>query len=227
MYFSPPRAHCFAESVEKRLFGAEKMSLIPKHISFARLADLVEGRLSSDEARDDRAHLDLCARCSEQAAQLGRVTQIMRADTSEDAPRDAIFGAIAMFRARPQAVAAPNLLRRIVAALSFDSSALAPAFGVRSGQSAPARQLLFSAGEFDVDLRLASGGEGWTVSGQVLGPCDGGEVELGEAGRDAVSSAALNDLCEFTLPPVPEGSYALRLRLNELEIEIPDLSLRA
>ncbi|HYH85081.1 MAG TPA: hypothetical protein VEX60_06325, partial [Pyrinomonadaceae bacterium] len=161
------------------------------------------------------------------AAQLGRVTQLMRADTSEDAPRDAIFNAIGMFRARAPAVAAPSILRRIVAALTFDSNALTPAFGVRSGQSAPVRQLLFSAGDFDVDLRLASGGEGWTVSGQVLGRCEGGEVELGEAGRAARSSAALNDLCEFTLPPVPEGSYALRLRLGDTEIEIPELDLRA
>jgi hypothetical protein len=203
------------------------MSLIPKHISFARLADLVEGRLSADEARDERTHLDACARCTEQAAQLGRVTQLMRADSSEDAPRDAIFNAVRMFRSRPAAENAPGILRRIVAALTFDSSALAPAFGVRSGQSAPARQLLFSAGDFDVDLRLASGGEGWTVSGQILGPCSGGEVELGEAGQAARSSIALNDLCEFTLPPVPEGSYALRLRLGDMEVEIPDLSLRA
>ncbi|MBC7930456.1 MAG: hypothetical protein H7Z38_07780 [Rubrivivax sp.] len=202
------------------------MRLTPKHIPFARLADLVEGRLTTDEARDDRGHLGACARCAEQAAQLGRVTQLMRADTSEDAPRGAIFNAVRMFPARPAAEAAPGILRRIVAALTFDSNALAPAFGVRSGQSAPARQLLFSAGDFDVDLRLAPGGEGWTVSGQVLGRCAGGEVELGEAGRAALSSVALNDLCEFTLPPVPEGSYALRLRLNELEIEIPDLSLR-
>ena len=203
------------------------MRLTPKHISFAQLADLVEGRLSADEARDDRAHLNTCARCTEQASQLGRITQLMRADASEDAPRDAIFNAVRMFRARPAREAAPGLLRRLVAALTFDSNALVPAFGVRSGQSATARQLLFNAGDFDVDLRLAASGEGWTVSGQVLGPCVGGEVELGEAGQAATSSAALNDLCEFTLPPVPEGSYALRLRLNETEIEIQDLSLRA
>jgi anti-sigma factor RsiW len=202
------------------------MSLTSKHISFARLADLVEGRLPANEARDERAHLDACARCSEQAAQLGRVTAIMRADTSEDAPHDAIFNVVQMFRSRPAAAREPGLLRRIVAALTFDSNALAPAFGVRSGQNATARQLLFSAGDFDVDLRLAAGGEGWTVSGQVLGPCAGGEVELGEAGQAATSSAALNDLCEFTLPPVPEGSYALRLRLGNMEVEIPELDLR-
>jgi anti-sigma factor RsiW len=204
------------------------MRLTPKHIPFARLADLAEGRLSPEEAALERPHLSSCARCSEQAAQLGRISMLMRADTSEDAPPDVIDGVVRMFRARAtQEAREPGLLRRLVAALTFDSSSLTPAFGVRSGQAAPARQLLFSAGDFDVDLRLAPGGEGWTVSGQVLGPCSGGEVELSATDGTTATRAALNELCEFTLSPVAEGVYALRLRLDESEIEIPELSLRA
>jgi hypothetical protein len=202
------------------------MRLTPQHIPFARLADLVEGRLSAEEAREQHSHLSDCPSCSAQAAQLEQVTTLMRADTSVDAPRDVLTNVVRMFRARPAAERAPGLLRRLVAALTFDSSGLTPAFGVRSGQTAAARQLLFSAGDLDIDLRLASGGEGWTVSGQVLGPCKGGRVELTAAGEGGQAEAALNDLCEFALPPVPEGFYALRLRLDDIEVEIPDLSLR-
>ena len=204
------------------------MRLASGHIAFERLADMVEGRLSVEESATERAHLDSCARCSAQAAELGRVATLMRADTSVDAPRDLVFDAVQLFRSR-RAEAAPGLLRRIVAALAFDSSTRTPAFGVRSGQAAPARQLLFGAGDFDVDLRLAAGEEGWTVSGQVLGPCVGGRVEAFASGAldDPAARASLNDLCEFTLPPVPEGVYALRLRLNDTEIEIPELSLKA
>lgn len=189
---------------------------------------MVEGRLSAEETATERTHLSSCTRCSAQAAELRRVTTVMRADTSEDAPRDLVFGAIQLFHSR-RAESAPGLLRRIVAALAFDSSTRTPAFGVRSGQAAPARQLLFGAGDFDVDLRLAAGEEGWTVSGQVLGPCAGGRVEAFAAGayEQAAARASLNGLCEFTLPPVPEGIYALRLRLNDTEIEIPELSLKA
>lgn len=203
------------------------MRLTPKHIPFERLADLVEGRLPVDEAQGAREHLGACASCSDQAAQLGRVTQLMRADTSEDAPRDLIFNAVSAFRARPAAAMAPGILRRVVAALTFDSGQQAPAFGVRSARNAAAQQLVFSAGDFDVDLRLAASGEGWTVSGQVLGPCVGGEVELGGDGGAASTRAALNELCEFALPPVPEGSYALRFRLGDMEVEIRELILRA
>lgn len=203
------------------------MRLTPRHIPFARLADLAEGRLSPEEAAEERAHLDACTSCAGQAAQLGHLTALMRADTTEDAPPALVSDVVRMFRARKIEASEPGLLRRLVAALSFDSSSLTPAFGVRSGQAAPARQMLFSAGDLDVDLRLARGAEGWTVSGQVLGPCAGGEVELvGDDGSTA-ARASLNELCEFTLlPPTPDGTYALRLRFEQTEVEIPELSLK-
>jgi hypothetical protein len=205
-----------------------KMRLTPQHIPFARLADIAEGRTSAEESAEERAHLSACARCAGQAEQLGRLAALMRADNSEDAPPEALAGVVRMFRARRARTAEPGLLRRLVAALTFDSTHLQPAFGVRSGHAAPARQLLFSAGDFDVDLRLAQGGDGWTISGQVLGPCRGGEVELVGADGSTAARATLNDLCEFTLlPPAVEGTYTLRLRLEETEIEIPELSLKA
>ncbi len=201
------------------------MRLTPQHIPFARLADLAEGRLAGAERAEAEAHLSACSRCAGQAAELGRVTALMRADTSVDAPRDVLSGVLGMLRARRAEGPAPGLVRRILASLTFDSSSLTPAFGVRSGQAAPARQLLYGAGDFDIDLRLAPGEDGWTVSGQVLGPCDaGGRVEMsGEGGH---VSAALNDLCEFTLRPVPEGAYTLRLRVGGTEVEVPELSLQ-
>jgi anti-sigma factor RsiW len=203
------------------------MRLTSKHIPFARLADLAEGRLSPEEAAEERAHLTGCKNCAGQAAQLGRLAALMRADASEDAPAAAVETVVRMFRARRTGESAPGLIRRLVAALAFDSSSLTPAFGVRSGQAAPARQLLFSAGDLDLDLRLARGPEGWTVSGQVLGPCAGGEVELLDAAGPAAARAALNDLCEFTLPAVAEGVYSVRLRFDGTEVEVPELSLKA
>lgn len=205
------------------------MRLTPRHITFERLADEAEGRLAAGEAREVREHLRGCAQCSGRAARLGRVTSLMRADNSEDAPARALDAALRMLRARRADEPARGLISRIVAALTFDSRALTPALGVRSGQAASARQLLFSAGDFDVDLRLAPGGDGWTVSGQVLGPCVGGSVEMSVAGEafDATARAALDESCEFTLPTVLEGVYALRLNLSDTEVEIPELRLTA
>jgi hypothetical protein len=114
--------------------------------------------------------------------------------------------------------------QRVVAVLTFDSKQLSPAFGVRAGQSV-ARQLLFSMGEHDLDLRVAPDDGAWIVSGQVLGDCLNGRVDL--CGKDVAERAEMNDLCEFSLPPVPPGKYCLRVKISDQEIEVPEFELRA
>lgn len=200
------------------------MKTAPQHIPFAKLADLAEDRASADERAASMAHLSGCADCTQQLEQLGQVLTLMRTDTATDAPRDILAYAVSLFTRRESA-AEPSLLRRIVAALSFDSSAnLAPAFGVRSGHAA-SRQLLYSAEGNDIDLRITAEAENWIVAGQVLGEdCGGGRIEI--EGEGELASADLNELCEFTLPPVSAGSYTLRLRLADAEVEIPRLELR-
>jgi hypothetical protein len=75
-------------------------------------------------------------------------------------------------------------------------------------------------------MRITPEGETWIVAGQVLGEgCVGGRIEI--AGEGELATAELNDLCEFTLPPLPTGSYAVRLRFGSAEVEIPQLELRA
>lgn len=200
------------------------MNLTPQHLSFARLVELVEDRLTAEAQADAHTHLTGCPRCSTQFAHLAQTVGLMRADTSEAAPRDAVAYALNIFRPRAEAKQ-PSLLRRLVAALSFDSAQLNPAYGVRSGQSASAaRQLLYSAGEKDIDLRIAQSGEKWVVSGQLLGECSGGRVEL--QGERSAAATYLNEQCEFALPAVPAGTYTLRLRLTDAEVEVPQLELR-
>lgn len=195
------------------------------HIAFERLADLAEGRLKEAERREALAHTRSCERCSAELARLESVINLMRTDESLDAPRDLVFAAKNLFKARAAESRQKSLASRILAALSFDSGAqLTPAFGLRSGQST-ARQLLYSAGESDLDLRLTPAEDDtWVVSGQVLGECYGGEVEL-QSADGTKSVAELNEVCEFRFEPVSAGSYTLRLRLGEMEIEVPELKI--
>src|ERR671916_1861105 len=88
-----------------------KMRLTPRHIPFARLADLAEGRLTPEEAAEERAHLADCTTCSAQAAQLGHLSALMRADTSEDAPPELVASVVRMFRTRKTQEEQPGLLR--------------------------------------------------------------------------------------------------------------------
>jgi len=201
------------------------MKTSSQHIPFAKLADLSENRASADEQTASMAHLSACSHCAAELQRVGQVLELMRTDTATDAPRDVLAYAINIFSGSDQ-LSEPSLLRRIVAALRFDSSLnMAPAFGVRSGQ-ATSRQLLYSAEQSDIDLRISSQDDQWIVAGQLLGQdCVGGRVEI--EGESGLAAAALNELCEFTLPPVPSGSYTLRLRLQDAEVEIPQLELRA
>lgn len=195
------------------------MNTSNQHIPFDKLADLADDKLDKEQATL-MAHVTDCSRC---AGELDRVTKLisfMRTDTAEDAPRDVIAYAVNIFR---QGELKPSLLRRIVAALTFDSAHTAPAFGLRSGQAA-SRQLLFEAEDNDLDLRISAQGNEWVVSGQLLGTnCAGGEVALDSGSTSA--SAVLNDLCEFKLSPVPAGNYVLRLRLQHMELEVSQLEL--
>ena len=53
-------------------------------------------------------------------------------------------------------------------------------------------------------------------------------MEIEGVGADAARfEAASNELCEFSLPPIPEGSYNLLLRLPVAEVQIPELDLRS
>jgi hypothetical protein len=144
----------------------------------------------------------------------------MKSDRATDAPRDLVQSAINIFSPETQ----PLTLRHIIAVLTFDSRYSGPAFGVRSLRST-SRQLLYSAQETDLDLRITVQNDECVVAGQVIREgCRSGRVEIsGDAGSAAVS---LNEVCEFTLPAIPVGNYSLRVKMPDVEIEIPELTLK-
>jgi hypothetical protein len=196
------------------------MKLTSPHLEFDKLADMAEGRLADSERQQVLAHLAQCPPCSEKLTHLESTIEMMRADKMEDVPDYAFNRVKDMFRARIKP--ADSTLRQLLATLKFDSLHEAPAFAVRSGATSE-RQLLFSAGENDLHIQIKQTGEQSVVSGQVLGPCAGGQVEL--QGIKITVKTALSELCEFILDSVPEGTYLLTLRLPDAELKIPDLNL--
>jgi hypothetical protein len=126
------------------------------------------------------------------------------------------------------ATAAEAVMRRITAALTFDSWAgSAVAFGVRSvpGET---RHLLFSALGRDVDLRISPAAGAFALTGQILGPDETGVLELAAAGagRDATArTVPLDALGEFRLEGVARGSYVLTLRFGSDEIALPPIDV--
>lgn len=192
----------------------------PAHISLETLADIADDRADFEDSQYALAHLSSCSVCADTLGRLKQLIQIMRSDTSKDVSRDVLIAAFNIFSREKH-----STLRRIVAVLTFDSRTAGAALGVRSLHKA-SRQLLYSAEDADVDLRIAVQNEECILAGQVIREgCLGGHVRVEGAAGSAETS--LNELCEFTLPAVPVGSYSLIVRLQDVEIEIPELELKA
>ena len=189
------------------------------HISLETLVDIVEGRATSAALEGAVAHITSCSDCVDTLRQLQQVILTMKSDTSKDAPRDLLQSAINIFSPERHAP-----LRHIIAILTFDSRLAGPAYGIRSLRSA-SRQLLYSAQETDLDLRVTVQNDECIIAGQVIrADCVSGLVEIsGDAGS---ATASLNEVCEFTFPAIPLGNYALRIKLPDVQIEIPELELK-
>ena len=192
----------------------------PSHISLEALVDIVEGRATSAALEGAVAHISNCSDCVDTLRRLQQLIFTMKSDTAADAPRDLLQSAIDIFTSERQ----PPTLRHVIAVLTFDSRHAGPAFGIRSLRST-SRQLLYSAQETDVDLRITVQNGECIVAGQVIRDgCVGGRVEIsGEAGS---AVATLNEVCEFTLPAIPLGYYSLRVKMPDVQIEIPELELK-
>lgn len=158
---------------------------------------------------------------------------VQRAAALPDAPPASLRAAIGQWHAAPPSMlqaAAKAVLKRVVAALTFDSWAAAPlAFGVRAVPS-DTRHLLFSAIGRDVDIRITPAAGHFALTGQILGPDESGEIELASASGDSGEAAdakvaPLDALGEFRLEGIPGGSYVLTLRLGENEIVLPPIDV--
>jgi len=141
----------------------------------------------------------------------------METDRSIDAPQDAIRWSKNLFRTR-----APkrSVVQKILAALQMDLSPGKAAFGERSAGSGQGRQMLFSAGENSIDLRIIKTEKGFDLRGQILGEgfpnC---AIKLGKFKTGA------NELSEFSFSEIPGGVYNLTVRTSETEIVIENLEI--
>lgn len=121
-------------------------------------------------------------------------------------------------------------VRHLVAALGFDSWSTPPmALGLRSMPDRT-RHLLFSAQGRDIDLRIIPTAEHFAMAGQVLGPDDGGTVELvhrsmvsagDEHNRHEAHIASLDELGEFRFGDLRQGTVSIVFRLGKDEVHLP------
>lgn len=156
---------------------------------------------------------------------LEHLIDLMQTDDSEDAPTHVINRAGRLLRTQRAPSGGFSLRRRVLATLQFDSAQQSLALGLRAGR-AKSRELLYKAGDTDLEVRVEQVANGWQIDGQVLGACSGGEVEAQSPAGSSVTR--LNEMCEFKLPPLDNGLYLLLLRLDsDVDIEVSGLELGA
>jgi hypothetical protein len=188
---------------------------VSRHLPPAQLIAAGEGTLSAE----GRAHLATCEQCSREVAKVSRLLNVMATHELETPPPHATAAVLAML---PPAAPQPSLLQRLQAVLRLDSGAGSLAYGLRGGQG-KSRQLLFSAGPYEIDLRIRPDTQGWLLMGQLLGDTETGIVRLTDGQTMLVSD--INMVGEFLFQAVPAGTYTLIVAIEDTELEISHVEL--
>ncbi|MFZ6029086.1 MAG: hypothetical protein ACOYYS_15340 [Chloroflexota bacterium] len=194
-----------------------------KHLDTATLLDYIEQTLDLEAWARVSAHIDApCALCQAKLAQLVGITTLM-ADDRTYAPPAAVFerGMQAFRKAQ-----LPRARPQFVASLVFDSLRQ-PSLAAVRGVGA-ARQYLYTASVYDIDLRVKNDDNSLSVMGQILGSeglkqphpqvCLKQEQEI----LDCLATDARG---RFFFKQVTPGDYQLFFQFDEMEIAINDLSL--
>ncbi len=123
----------------------------------------------------------------------------------------------------------PNLLNRLVAALTFDSGLQPGLAGARAGKVGEARQLIYSTDTLDLSLSVQHGADGVRVDGQILPVkdlrLDAFRVRI-QQGAQLVVDTPVDPYGLFSFTNVRPNSYQLLLNIEDLSVWIDPLDLR-
>lgn len=175
--------------------------------------------MEADQRVRSLEHITGCERCGANFRRIEHVLELMRNDDLAEPDTSIVNRALRLFR--PSAPPRAQGPRYLLAQLRFDSLQQPLAFGMRSAQG-PGRDLLYVAGEHELDVHITPDADGWLIAGQVVGPAGEGKVTL----RGPVElQAELSELSDFLLPRAPAGRYALQVELADVVIDVAELEL--
>lgn len=220
-------------------------------LTFERLTDWIDNRLSAEEAAEV-AHLVQRAAADggdtplqADLAWLQAFQQIREQVTLATPPprvRSALAGRFAEYlQQREAAERAPSLFRQLLATLSFDSATQPTSAGLRSVDAPRIRQLIYATDLLDiaVNLQPAPAAGRTDLLGQILPNNEAirleqfsvhlvrhtGEGEIGARSTHEVGITSVDELGEFRFDALPMGDYQLYLSDNEGDVELPPFVL--
>jgi len=193
------------------------------HINTEDLVDYMDGRVSGERRLAVESHLSKCNDCMELKDELGLLVLNLQEDATFEPPAELVQWGVSLFQPLLQP-STGGKLRKLIAALVFDTFDQPLLAGVRR-VGAPPRQLLFRAGDVDVDVKIESmeANDRITLVGQVLSTTakffDNTPVKLESHG--IVRYRTMTNLVgEFSFDEVPKDTYHLSVDLPEGQITL-------
>jgi hypothetical protein len=202
------------------------------HYEITDWLDYVHGLIGDEIRGRMEAHAGECGRCAETVGWLRRLVEAAVAEAEYYVPEHAVQLARAVYALqRPETV---EVLPRTLARLVFDSFREPLVAGVRS-QHRIARQAMYEAGDYSVDLRMEQerGARTVVLVGQIANRVKPEErlVEttvLLMSGRDVVGQAKSNEFGEFQMEYAPRQPLSLYVPMDgagqEIEVRLKDLA---
>jgi hypothetical protein len=200
-------------------------------IDYARVADWIQGLLSEEEARAVQEQLATADEETREEVELLRMfIEASGSMVMAKPPPDVRETLAHRFEAHARGWRQPNLLRRIVASLTFDSGFQPAVAGARAARNQEAEHLFsYSTDVAEIALEvLPRPGGRLDLSGQVL-PLDDEAtsaftVQLLRGGNE-FGITSTDDLGEFVFEDIPPGVYEMVLSGEGVEIYISTLRL--
>ena len=196
-----------------------------RHVNAEKLMEYRDGHSTEESKAMIDSHLAHCAECSQMNQELQEFVIWLESDSSFEPPADVLQWGMSLFQPLLQTKeSVGGKVRRIVASLVFDTFDEPAPAGVRR-VGAPPRQLLFRAGDVDVDVKIESVETNDRISlvGQVLSNnekfFDNTPVKLESHGMVRYKTMT-NFVGEFVFDEVPKDTYHLSVDLPEGQITL-------
>ena len=171
------------------------------------------------------SHLSHCSDCLEIREELQQFVNWLQTDSTYEPPAETLEWGVSLFQPMLQPKeSVGGRIRKIVASLVFDTYDEPATAGVRR-VGAPPRQLLFRAGDVDVDVKIEAMETNDRISlvGQVLSNrekfFDNTPVKLESHGMVRYKTMT-NFVGEFVFDEVPKDTYHLSVDLPEGQITL-------
>jgi len=228
VYFSEvTRAHMLGKRENNALpdEGTGEGNEVMRHLNAENLMDYIDGRAPAEASVNVEAHLSQCPDCTELKQELQRFLFSLQEDAQFEPPAEVVAWGVRLFRPlqQPQETSIGRV-RKIIASLVYDTFDQPLLAGVR-GVGVPPRQLVFRAGDVDVDVKIESmeANDRISLVGQVLATndrfCENMPVRLESQGTIRYKTIT-NVVGEFMFDEVPKDTYHLSVDLPEGEITL-------